>query len=775
MNKRLLCALYILVMVLCLWVPSPAKAENVPLMAHAAWLRLDALAADFPFAWARRYFELKSIAEDADANSLTLPSLLQRLHEVTVVAQRDVVTLLLDLVPAQANIQESSYIIGLLDNWSWKLEPALRRTASTAAGLAQALTVLEGIGQAVEEMQANPHKRPIMEKASQDFYELYNFVHKRVQQLNTDMDAVRSTTLEIYSQIEKTKAVAEKQMPAKWFAYYSTPLVVSYNAFSRFGVDFRVMLQNLLYDESYPSSALFAVVFNCIVLLGLLLVYTFVFRVASSAFVVGGRGMPSTFAQSLCVVLHSLDVRHKLAFGFCFIVMLNSVVDALPLFHEGIPFLFVQHIGMTVALTIWARIEPGDPALWELALPIVTGLLLLHGGAGALLLLLGLGGAGVVVLVSLLIKFKQGHSALRVVWLMALLVVLLLAVMGFGRLAVPLLMLIVVVRAAAVMLGVVNNNLTLHSYTVQRACFLPIFSLFLFLMSISFLVSCSGFDMLRNYWYANAVPILGFYMTFGDVIMILFFLMSMYFVSNISKQVLENLGMNRILDTSAVPVLHVVVNCLLVSIFGFLGMSSLGVDVTSLAFIGGGVSIGVGFAAKTILSNFFCGLVIIFSKMVRAGDVVEINGVSGRVLSVNMRATLIETTANGILLVPNEVLLDSSLTNWSLNDLHVLENIAISVSTNTDMATALSAMEDAAVSVAGVLSDPPPRALFTGFGVESMDFELHVWVKDIRTKIITLSEVRKALRTTLEARGVVLSMLVTKRLDVSVREQSLQS
>lgn len=770
--------------VLCLWLLGTSSVAGAaaapPLMSHPAWQRLNALSVDFPFAWGKRYHELQSIAEEADGYSIQLPSQLERLSEVTKAAQKDVVSLLLDLVPASTNVQETNYILAVLQGWRWRLEPPLQYTAATAAGVGRSLEVLVGIGQAVDEMQLNRQKRLIMEKASQDFSELYTLVLRQVQQLHTKLNAVRSVTQGLYHQIEQACIDAEKNLPQKWLAYYTTPLIGSSRAFSRLGTDFVTMCRDWFSDEYFPSSLTFAVVFNFFMLSCLLLVHSLAGRVRMAA---SRTASKRSFLQSLCCLYHSLDIWHKVTFAFCTMVMLNTIVHTLPMLHKGIPYLYMLQIVMVVALAVWARTSPAAPKVWELALTPAIGLLFLHGDAGPLLILLGVGGSIVLTLTSILrrslskrVNPSQKHvteqSALSICWTATLLVGLLLTIMGFGRLITALLMLIVVVSAVTAMLKIVNSSTSLVPHTTVRVWFVPLVAVFLCAMSISFLVACPGFDTLRNYWDANAVPFMGINITFGGLILTILSLLGALFVSKISKQILKNFARHsRALDASAVPVLHVVIDFFLFTIFATFVMTTMGFDVTSLAFIGGGVSIGVGFAAKTILSNFFCGLVIIFSKAVRAGDQVEIGGINGRVLSVNMRATVLETLKNGIMLVPNETMLQSNLINWSLNNLHVLEDIDVSVAANSDMKSTLAALTKAAAQVEGVLLEPAPKALFIGFGNESMEFVLRVWVQDIRVKNATLSEVRIALRECLAESGVRLSALVTKHLNIHMDEQ----
>lgn len=749
-------------------ITAPAQAEwnaDMPIMQHPAWERLSSQAPYISFAWSKRYLEMKSIAQDTDMYAQQLPLNLENLHSVTVAAQQSVVTLLLDLVPAQSNVQESSYIASLLQQWRWRLEEPLRAIDPMVNSLDHFLTLLDSLSQALEEIPAIIEQRPELEQASQDFIELYKLTHQRTRQLRENIHTVRSAALALFKQMDEAITAAQSRFSAQWVAYYTDPIKISQNSWARLGVDFMTLCTNLTYDSGFPSGVLFSLLMTACTICALWLCHIYMRRLAAQH---GKVGFP--FFRALCKIFYEQSMGRRLALAYCILVTINTLVDNLPQFHLTVPFIFVQQIIMATGLALWARSAPGTPKVWEMILPIATGIFLLHGDASALLVLLGMGGAVALPLAFILRRGARGDSVLRRVWLTALLASLLLVVLGLGRLVTVLVLLVVIIAASSVMLRLVNSNVALRSHMLARAIFVPIFACILFVVNINLITACSGTEFLLKHWYDNPISILGVQVDYADAIFSLFFLLGLFFLSNIVRQFFESLARRRhILDASAVPVLHTVINCAMWSVFTIFIMHWMGVDISSLAFIGGGFTIGIGIAAKTILGNFFCGLVIIFSRMVRAGDMVEINSVSGRVLSVNMRATVVETYSSGILMVPNEEMLSSRMTNWTLNHRHMRDDLPVSVACQSDVDSVLATMEFAAVGHLGVLSDPPPKAFFVGFGDNSINFLLRVWVNDADDRLSILSAVRQTMCRLFAERGIALA---SPQIQVTITPQS---
>lgn len=156
---------------------------------------------------------------------------------------------------------------------------------------------------------------------------------------------------------------------------------------------------------------------------------------------------------------------------------------------------------------------------------------------------------------------------------------------------------------------------------------------------------------------------------------------------------------------------------------------TLGFDLSALAIIGGGLSIGIGIGLQQIVANFISGLVLIFEQALRPGDVIELNGKIARVEKINMRATTIRTRDNVEIIVPNESFVTNEVTTYTKTDRRVRVLVPFGISYNSDPNEVRRLVLQMAAEHEMVLPDPPPSLLFRAFGESSLDFELAVWME----------------------------------------------
>jgi len=177
-------------------------------------------------------------------------------------------------------------------------------------------------------------------------------------------------------------------------------------------------------------------------------------------------------------------------------------------------------------------------------------------------------------------------------------------------------------------------------------------------------------------------------------------------------------------------------------IFVLLILKVLGVDTEKLAIVAGGFSVGIGFGMQTIVNNLISGLILIFSRTLREGDVVEVGGLTGTVRTINIRATTVETFDNAIIFVPNSEFISTRLINWTRNSRMVRREITVSVATGTDPKLVQQLLLATAAGNPRVLDYPKPSALFVNFGVGTLDFSLRFWVNEYNDGMSISSELR---------------------------------
>ncbi|MCB0187047.1 MAG: mechanosensitive ion channel, partial [Caldilineaceae bacterium] len=146
--------------------------------------------------------------------------------------------------------------------------------------------------------------------------------------------------------------------------------------------------------------------------------------------------------------------------------------------------------------------------------------------------------------------------------------------------------------------------------------------------------------------------------------------------------------------------------------------------------IGGGLSVGIGFGLQELVANFISGILLLFERTVRPGDMIEVSGQKGVVDKLRMRSTVIRTFDNTEIFVPNKNLLTSSFTAYTQTDRVVRRLLTVGVSYDSDPSQVRTILQDVANRHGLVLKKPEPLVFFLGFGASSLDFQLAVWVDD---------------------------------------------
>lgn len=179
-----------------------------------------------------------------------------------------------------------------------------------------------------------------------------------------------------------------------------------------------------------------------------------------------------------------------------------------------------------------------------------------------------------------------------------------------------------------------------------------------------------------------------------------------------------------------------------ISATGFVAtLSALGVSWDKLQWLVAALSVGLGFGLQEIFANFVSGLIILFERPVRIGDVVTIGNLSGTVSRIRIRATTITDFDRKEIIVPNKVFVTDQLVNWSLSDTVTRVVIRIGVAYETDMDLARKLMMQAMQENPRVLHDPAPAVLFLQIRNSTFDHELRFHVGELGDRNPSIDEV----------------------------------
>ena len=181
-------------------------------------------------------------------------------------------------------------------------------------------------------------------------------------------------------------------------------------------------------------------------------------------------------------------------------------------------------------------------------------------------------------------------------------------------------------------------------------------------------------------------------------------------------------------NTTAATLLERGIYILSVIILILLALDVVNIPLTVFAFLGGALAIGVGFGAQTLINNFISGLILLIERPISLGDLVEVEGVRGRVREIGARCSRIRR-ADGIdMLIPNSLFLERNVTNLTLTDTQLRVSIKIGVAYGSPLREVTKLLEQAVGSHGKVLKDPAPVILFEDFGDNALMFNVDFWV-----------------------------------------------
>ena len=190
---------------------------------------------------------------------------------------------------------------------------------------------------------------------------------------------------------------------------------------------------------------------------------------------------------------------------------------------------------------------------------------------------------------------------------------------------------------------------------------------------------------------------------------------------------------------------------------GGVALETLGINLTTLFAAGAIFAIGLGFAMQNVVQNFVSGVILLIERTIRPGDIIELDGVLVRVKELGMRSTLVRSRFDEEMIVPNSMLVISTIKNYTLHDPLYRVRTTVGVAYSSDLKAVFAALESTAITFSARVEGHDPVILLTGFGTSSVDFEVSVWTNDPWSERKLLSALNTAIWWALKEAGVTIS------------------
>ena len=165
----------------------------------------------------------------------------------------------------------------------------------------------------------------------------------------------------------------------------------------------------------------------------------------------------------------------------------------------------------------------------------------------------------------------------------------------------------------------------------------------------------------------------------------------------------------------------------LVVMVALTAVGALGVPTTNFLAIVGAAGLAVGLALKDSLSNFSSGVMLVFFRPFRVGDMVKAAGNEGKVDSIGMFSTVLKTVDNATLIVPNSLIYAATITNYTAEGTRRIE-MPVAISYEDSVADAKALFTEILRAEKRVLATPAPEIVITDLTPNSVGMIVRAWV-----------------------------------------------
>ncbi|MFV2069480.1 MAG: mechanosensitive ion channel domain-containing protein, partial [Pirellulales bacterium] len=174
----------------------------------------------------------------------------------------------------------------------------------------------------------------------------------------------------------------------------------------------------------------------------------------------------------------------------------------------------------------------------------------------------------------------------------------------------------------------------------------------------------------------------------------------------------------------------------------------LGITWDSIQWLVAAMAVGLGFGLQEIFANFVSGMILLFERPIRVGDVVTLGDTTGTVTRIRFRATTIKDWDRKEYIVPNKDLVTGRVLNWTLTDQTSRVVISVGIAYGSDTGQACRLLKKVAHDHPIVLDDPPPMATFEGFGDSVLNLILRCYLPDLEHRLTTIHQLHTAVDRT---------------------------
>lgn len=214
----------------------------------------------------------------------------------------------------------------------------------------------------------------------------------------------------------------------------------------------------------------------------------------------------------------------------------------------------------------------------------------------------------------------------------------------------------------------------------------------------------------------------------------------------------------RKLDTGSVHSIYLIFKYIIWVVAIVLMLESTGMKISIILASAAALLVGIGLGLQQLFNDLASGIVLLIEQNVKMHDVVEIEGqgdtMVGVVVNTGLRTSKVRTRDNIIIDIPNSLLVNNKVINWSQIDKVTRFHVDIGIAYGSDIHLVKKVLLDCASSHKEVVDSPHPLVRFQAFGDSSLDFKLFFWTSKIFQVEFIKSDLRFEIHDKLGENGI---------------------
>ena len=262
-------------------------------------------------------------------------------------------------------------------------------------------------------------------------------------------------------------------------------------------------------------------------------------------------------------------------------------------------------------------------------------------------------------------------------------------------------------------------------------------------------VATAAYEMVKKDlskgFYLGQIPV-----TPGHILAFLIAIWASVQVSRFLRFVLEEDVYDRLHISGGISyAVSKMLNYVVLMVGFFFAISALGYDMTNFTILASAFGVGLGFGMQNIVNNFVSGLILLFERPVKVGDVIQLDDTTGVVAHIGIRASVIRTLNSAEIIVPNGNLISGKVTNWTLSNRQRGIEINLAVGSAADPPRVMKLLTEAAAAHPLIIKLPPPEVFLVSFSADSFSYQLHAWTNASEQWVQIRSDLSVAIHTAL--------------------------